>query len=175
MQFQEKTTEQLVHRYYSLGFEHKEILAYLNTLHNIPISLRTVKRILAKLHLYRRKHFSSIEDVVRFMEREIQKSSQLHGYRWFHLKCIQNDLVITQSIVRDLLWYLDPQGMEIRKRKRLRRRQYYSKGPNFLWHMDSYDKLKPYGICINGCIDGFSRQIIWLRAGPTSSDPKVRT
>ncbi|CAH1114742.1 unnamed protein product [Psylliodes chrysocephalus] len=39
--------------------------------------------------------------------------------------------------------------------------------------MDSYDKLKPYGICINGCIDGFSRHIIYLQAGSTSSDPKV--
>ena len=27
-------------------------------------------------------------------------------------------------------------------------------GPNYLWHMDSYDKLKPYGISIHGCIDG---------------------
>lgn len=42
-----------------------------------------------------------------------------------------------------------------------------------MWHIDSYDKLKPYGICINGCIDGFSRNIIWLRAALTNSDPKV--
>ncbi|CAH1155551.1 unnamed protein product, partial [Phaedon cochleariae] len=169
----ERTTEQLVHQYFSLGFEHKEILNYLKILHNRCISLRTLKRILAKLHLYRRKHFSNIEDVVRFMEGEIEKGSQLHGYRWFHLKCLQNDLVVSQSIVRELLWYLDPHGMELRKRKRLRRRQYSNKGPNYLWHMDSYDKLKPYGICINGCIDGFSRQIIWLQAGPSSSDSKV--
>ena len=27
-------------------------------------------------------------------------------------------------------------------------------GPNFIWHMDGYDKLKPYGITIHGCIDG---------------------
>ena len=27
-------------------------------------------------------------------------------------------------------------------------------GPNFLWHCDGYDKLKPYGLCIHGCIDG---------------------
>ena len=38
--------------------------------------------------------------------------------------------------------------------------------------MDSYDKLKPYGICINGAIDGYSRFIIWLKAFRTS-DPKV--
>lgn len=39
--------------------------------------------------------------------------------------------------------------------------------------MDSYDKLKPYGICINGCIDGFSRFIVWLKAGSTSSNRRV--
>ena len=39
--------------------------------------------------------------------------------------------------------------------------------------MDSYDKLKPYGICINGAIDGCSRFIIRLKAFRTSSDPKV--
>ena len=27
--------------------------------------------------------------------------------------------------------------------------------------MDSYDKLKPYGIAINGCIDGFSRHAMF--------------
>lgn len=43
------------------------------------------------------------------------------------------------------------------------------KGPNFCWHIDSYDKLKPYGICIN---DGYSHLLIWLKALSTSSDPK---
>ena len=42
-----------------------------------------------------------------------------------------------------------------------------------MWHIDSYDKLKPYGICINGCIDGYSRYIIWLEAFTMSSDPAV--
>ena len=31
-------------------------------------------------------------------------------------------------------------------KRRLRRRQYHSKGPDFLWHIDSYDKLKQYGL-----------------------------
>lgn len=171
--FQKKTTEELVQEYFSLGFTQAEILAYLNLLHNIKISHRSLKRLQSKLKLYRRKKFSKIEDVIKFLEEELQKASQLHGYRWFHLKCLQNNLVVTQEIVRELLLYLDPKGVEIRKRKRLRRRQYHNKGPNYLWHIDSYDKLKPYGICINGCIDGFSRQLIWIRAGLTSNDPKV--
>jgi hypothetical protein len=43
--------------------------------------------------------------------------------------------------------------MESMTRKRLKRRIYCC--PNYLWHFDAYDKLKPYGICIHGCIDGF--------------------
>lgn len=125
------------------------------------------------MNLYRRKNYAKIEDVVNFLEMEISNSSQLHGYKWMHLRCLQNNINITQDFVRELLLILDPEGVSIRKKRRLRRRQYFNKGPNYLWHMDSYDKLKPYGICINGCIDGFSRHIIYLRAGSTSSDPKV--
>lgn len=57
--------------------------------------------------------------------------------------------------------------------RRLRRRQYIIRGPNALWHMDSYDKLKQFGIAINGCIDGFSQHIMWMETYYTNSDPKV--
>ena len=30
-----------------------------------------------------------------------------------------------------------------------------------------------YGICINGCIDGYSRKIIWCKATFSSSDPRI--
>lgn len=39
--------------------------------------------------------------------------------------------------------------------------------------MDSYDKLTPFGIRVNGCIDGFSRHIIWMEANCTNSNPCV--
>lgn len=165
--------EELVQIYFSLGLQHKKILIYLREIHKKKISLRSLKRRLAKLKLYRRKKYTSVEDLVPFFQKHLERSGQLHGYRWFHLKCLQNNFVVIQETVRQLLSCMDPNGVEIRKRKRLRRRQYTNRGPNYLWHIDSYDKLKPYGICINGCIDGFSRHIIWLRAGPNSSNPKV--
>ena len=46
-------------------------------------------------------------------------------------------------------------------------------GPNHCWHLDGNDKLKSYGICIHGCIDGYSREIVWLRAYKSNNDPKV--
>lgn len=165
--------DELIQIYFSLGLSHKEILVYLQEINQKKISLRSLKRRLKRLKLYRRKNYSTFEDLVVFFQEQLNSAGNLHGYRWFHLKCLQNGFVVTQDIVRQLLLCLDPQGVELRKRKRLRRRQYANKGPNYLWHLDSYDKLKPYGICINGCIDGFSRQIIWLQAGKTSNNPRV--
>ena len=33
------------------------------------------------------------------------------------------------------------------------------KGPDFVWHIDGYDKLKPYGFTIHGCVDGLAHLI----------------
>ena len=51
--------------------------------------------------------------------------------------------------------------------------QYHTKGPNFIQKLDGYDKLKPYGFCIHGCIDGYSRQIMWLEVERTNYHPGV--
>ena len=34
-----------------------------------------------------------------------------------------------------------------------------SQGPNFAWHCDGYDKLKPFGLPIHGCIDGYNNSM----------------
>ena len=64
--------------------------------------------------------------------------------------------------------------MKSRTKKRLRRRAYSSKGPNFIWHIDDHDKLKPFGFSIHGCIlDGFSRRLIWLEVRATNKNPEL--
>ena len=164
--------DKLVRLYFDLGFSQKEILYYLVSKHRLLLSHRHLKRILKRLSLYRR-HTSDILDVAVFILDKLQSSSQLHGYRWMHAECIDNGLKVSRDKVRLLLHILHPDGVNQRRRRRLQRRQYRGIGPNFTWHLDCYDKLKPYGICISGCIDGFSRKIIWLKAYHTSSDPRV--
>ncbi|EFA07710.1 hypothetical protein TcasGA2_TC002187 [Tribolium castaneum] len=165
--------DSLLKFYFRLGLRHAEILSFLVLRHGVFISESTLKRALRRQQLFRRKKYSRLQNVLVFLQEEIQKSGQLHGYRWMHLRCLQKGFIVRQETVRFILQIIDPVGVEYRRRKRLRRRQYFSKGPNFLWHVDSYDKLKPYGIAINGCIDGFSRSIMWLEAGSTSNDPRV--
>ncbi|XP_063446834.1 uncharacterized protein LOC134726364 [Mytilus trossulus] len=90
-----------------------------------------------------------------------------------HSRCLQNVFIVQKEMVRILLGILDPSGVAARVKRKLKRRHYRSKGPNYIWHLDSYDKLKPYGICVNGCIDGFSRFIIWLRVGRSNNNPRI--
>jgi len=44
------------------------------------------------------------------------------------------------------------------------RMQYSVAGPNCLWHMDGNLKLRDCGFILHGCIDGYSRRIIYLEA-----------
>ena len=80
---------------------------------------------------------------------------------------------VDRESVRLILKTLDPQGVEISSRHKLKRRKYRAKGPNFMWHVDGYDKLKPFGFCVHGAIDGYSRKILWLEVSTTNNDPRV--
>ena len=72
-----------------------------------------------------------------------------------------------------LLRELDPQGVSIRSRKKLKRRCYRSLGPNDCWHIDDYDKIKRFGFAIIRCIDGFSRKMLWLGIVNSNNDTFV--
>ncbi len=166
--------DELIERYFYLGLTAVEILGFLTNVHHFTLSLRQLKRILRARGCRRRKAPSDFDEIVRIMEAELTGSSSLLGYRAMHQR-LTNDygLVVTRSVVRQILKVLDPEGVEARSRHRLRRRQYCAKGPNYLWHMDGYDKLKPFGFCIHGAIDGYSRRILWLEVASSNNDPAI--
>ena len=68
---------------------------------------------------------------------------------------------------------IDLEEVAARKRRFLKRKLYYSKGPNWVWHLDGYDKLKPYGFATHGCIDGYSRRVLWLTVLSSNNDPNI--
>lgn len=39
---------------------------------------------------------------------------------------------------------------------------YKVRGANALWHHDGNEKLRPWGFWVHGCIDGYSRLIVYL-------------
>ncbi|KAK3087386.1 hypothetical protein FSP39_005257 [Pinctada imbricata] len=65
--------------------------------------------------------------------------------------CIER---LHRQIVADILRELDPEGVQGRTRHRFSRRSYVNKGPNYLIHLDWYDKLKQFWFPIHGAVDG---------------------
>lgn len=153
--------------YFKRGFTTNEILHLLADSHGIIISKHSLERILNKKQLWHRKSKTDVAEVATFIEQRLETSGQCHQ------KCWLNGIVTDRETVRMLLQLLDGEGVDLRSRNRLQRRVYHSCGPKYVWHIDGYDKLKPFGVAISGCIDGFSIKMLWLEAYKTNNDPKI--
>ena len=138
----------------------------------MQISLRTLKNRLRQCGISRRLHPTPMERVRECITEQLQNSAGSVGYRAMHriLTSRYNLHVSSQTVMTSLL-QLDPTGCATRRSRRFSRRIYYCKGPNDTWHTDGWDKLKPFGISVHGCIDGFSRRVMWLVACSSNKDP----
>ncbi|XP_039623028.1 uncharacterized protein LOC120537856 [Polypterus senegalus] len=160
--------------YANEGHSYNVIVDMMSFLHGVNISLRCLKTKFREAGLYRRKEYSSTNAARNAIRLELRGPGQLFGYRtmWQVLRQKYN-LRVKRDDVMVLLRELNPRGCERRARRRFIRRTYHSMGPNYMWHADGYDKLKPFGFAISGCIDGFSRKVLWLVSGPTNNNPSV--
>ena len=55
----------------------------------------------------------------------------------------------SNETVRIALNVLNQEGVSRRKTHRLKRRKYYNKDPNPVWHIDGNDKLRPFGFYVH--------------------------
>ena len=83
------------------------------------------------------------------------------------------DIFVPRNSLMSLLRELDPQGVSIRRRKKMEFSCQRSLGPIGCWNIDGYDKIKSFGFPIIRCIDGFSRKILWLEIVNSNNDPFV--
>ncbi|CAH0560413.1 unnamed protein product [Brassicogethes aeneus] len=72
------------------------------------------------------------------------------------------NLDIPRWRVRQQINILDPVGRALTRRTAIKRRIYKVKGANYLWHIDSNHKLVNFRLVYHGCIDGYSRAIIYI-------------
>ena len=168
-----QTRENLIRHYFQCGYQYSEILSFLSTYHSINLTLRHLHHLLRKYGLFRRHNKTTLNTLIIAIDNELRTSSSCFGYRSMLQHLRRKCYITDRETVRLALKALDPDGVERRRRRRLSRRIYRCRGPNWTWHVDGYDKLKPYGFAIHGCIDGYSRKMLWLNVGPGNNDPKV--
>ena len=164
--------EVFIRHYFKFGYHYEVILAFLSKFHDIKMSLRTLKYGLESFGLTRRSTPYDEVAVRARIQDELDGPGCMSGYRsmWHTLQ--MEGVVIPRNDVARMLRELDPEGCQERQAKRLKQRAYISTGPNQCWHIDGYDKLKPYGFPIHGCVDGWSRKLLWLHVTRSNNDPK---
>ena len=152
----EPTEKEIIHDYFEKGYTYDEIRMFFEKRHGIIMSLRTLKSRLSNMGLKRKNVFYDINGVrERIKEEKDGPGCSGGGYRsvWHTLRL--EGMQVPRKQVQDTLKELDPEGCEELRARCLRRRKCQNPGPNHMWHIDGYDKLKPYGFPFHGCIDRF--------------------
>ena len=167
--------EEIIRLYFNYRYTYEEIIAFLGKYHGIEMSLSTLKRRLRNYGLGRNKNLVDEDMLKELIRVELNGPRCMGGYRsvWHSLHLVHG-ISVPRNTVAVLLKEIDPIGVVIRKRRRLRRREYCSSGPNYAWHADGYDKLKDFGFPIHGCIDGYSRKLLWLELTRSNNNPAIR-
>ena len=116
---------------------------------------RTLKYRLQSYGLRRRCPVYDLSQVRQRVAEELDGPGCMGGYIsiWHTLRL--EGLQVPRDVVATVVKELDPMGCEMRRSKRLKRRKYSVPGPNYCWHIDGYDKLKPFGFPVHGCGDGW--------------------
>ena len=173
--FVEFEIEFVVREYMKTSYTYSEICKMLSVKWHYRISVRSLRRLVKKMNL-RRKNIveSPVQEILSAMIEEGYDCGVNLGYRalWQRLKMKYN-LSVKQATVLKILNLVDPEGIEQRSKYRLKRRQYSVPGPNYLWHVNGFDKLKPFGFAVSACVGGFSRKVIWLKQSTTNNKPEV--
>ena len=135
--------DEAIRQYFRAQLPYDVILHFLSRFHNYSITKRHFHRVLRRLGLYRRKNKSPLQDVLLSIRQRIHDGpGRCYGHRTMHQLLRESGFIVDRETVRMGIKAIDPEGVELRSRRRLIRRTYRSRGPNYLLHIDGYDKLK---------------------------------
>ncbi|KAH0836635.1 hypothetical protein J3R83DRAFT_8353 [Lanmaoa asiatica] len=132
----------------------------------------TIRAYMKKYEIERKYSDISNSDLDQLVA-QFKASHPESGSRYVmgHLRAQGYRLQFTR--VLQSLGRVDRIGQILRTRQVKKRRKYYVKRPNALWHVDGHHKLIRWGIVIHGFIDGFCRTIVALRASNNNQSTTV--
>ena len=102
--------------------------------------------------------FTEISD--RELDRIIRRIKIDHPHDGETGHLVSRGIFLQRTRLRDRT---DPHNTALRRSIAIRRRVYYAEGPNAVWHLDGHHKLIHWRLVTHGCIDGYSRTIVYLK------------
>ena len=116
------------------------------------------------------------------VQKELDGPGRLLGYRAMNQKLrTEHKVQVPRHLVHNMMANLDPAGLEARNLQKKRKKpkgHFTSAGPLWVVSLDGHDKLCGYQnwtfpLGIYGCIDTFSRKILFLFVCTSNSNPFV--
>ena len=116
------------------------------------------------------------------VQKELEGPGRLLGYRALNQKLrTEHNVQVPRHLVYNMIAELDPEGLEARslqRRKKKLRGQFTSEGPLWVASLDGHDKLcgfqnSTFPLGVYGCIDTFSRKILFLFVCHSNWNPLI--
>ena len=142
----------------------------------------TLDRRLRHFEIWYINYDIELETVQEAVREELDGPGSLLGYRAMNQKLrIQHDIKVPRHLVHAVLGAEDPEGVEQRRlenKRKPRKTPFVCDGPWNVASLDGHDKLCGYQnwtfpLGIYGCLDTFSRKILFLSVAYSNSDPVV--
>ena len=138
------------------------------------ISRTTLWRRLQSIS-YVRQRFSEISDADLYEEISTINTRYPHSGVIMvqgHLRA--REIIVQRWRVRDILRRCDPISSVLRWGLAIQRRKYSVWSANSLWHLDGHHALIRWRMVTHGCIDGYSRLIVYLKCSNNNKADTVR-
>jgi hypothetical protein len=121
----------------------------------------TLNRSIKRARL-RAKDYLSNQQLDQYVYEALQEAPN-SGYRAVCARLRAAHIVVTERAVQASIHRVDPTRISIQAVRALPRRiKYWVPSPNSVWHFDGNHKLNRWGFVTHGCVDGYSRRLMWL-------------
>lgn len=170
----------LMKKYHTRRLHQAEVVDLIKTRHELPAFSQTMLKKISHSHGLNWRlddidlgviDFDDLANLV-LVRKDRLGDSNAGLRRLTNIMAVNMKLRIKRETMNVMLHALDPDGIQLRLSGRLKRRQFHVAGPDMIWSLDGHDKLKPYGICMYGCIDAWSRKLISLDVGSNNNNPR---
>ncbi len=170
-------------KYVNQNLRRSEIIDFLQRDYpNYCWSLPTLDRRLRFFDIYYIDQSTSLQNVSEAVKKELEGPGRLLGYRaMYHKLQNEHDIRVPRHLIHNMMAHFDPDGLEARnlqKRHKRKKKPFEWDGPLSLVTLDGHDKLCVYQnwtfpLAVYGCLDTFSRKILFLFLSHSNSDPLI--
>jgi hypothetical protein len=177
-----EVSEDLINRvkyyFFNFGFSDLSILRDLQREGYSETNRWMIRRIrycygMKRRHRIPEEREETLNRAIEFLHQDLQQSTAILGFGkglLYQYVRQQAQLAVSQRRLYDYYRSVFPEEVAGRRDGNFKQRgDFKVPGPNFLWSLDGYEKLKRFGFQIYGCIDAYSRCIIWFFIGRSAT------